>query len=83
MVMIARPAHASQTVDTSGTHLSCVMSPHSASLKQVCMQVSNTPPSVAKEPIQIAQAQINNPIHVECLLLVQPDTQTRIILVPS
>ena len=65
MVMMARPAYASQTVDTSGTHLSCVMSPHSATPKQVCMQVSNTPPSVAKEPIQIAQAQINNPKELE------------------
>ena len=61
MVMMARPAHASQTIDPAGTHLSCVMSRHSATVKQVCIQVSNTPRTVAKEPMQIAQADKNSP----------------------
>jgi hypothetical protein len=65
MVMMARPAHASQVTDTTGTNLSCVMSPHSATPKQVCIQVSNTPPSAVKEPMQIAQAQTNNPKELE------------------
>jgi hypothetical protein len=65
MVMMARPAHANQVSDTTGTHLSCVISPHSATPKQVCIQVSNTLPSVAKEPMQIAQAQTNNPKELE------------------
>ena len=64
MVMMGRPAHASQTVDTAGTHESCVMSPHSATPKQVCIQVSNNP-KVAKEPMQIAQADTNNPKELE------------------
>jgi len=65
MVMMARPAHGSQVADTTGTHLSCVMSPHSATPKQVCIQVSNTPLSAVKEPMQIAQAQTNNPKELE------------------
>jgi hypothetical protein len=65
MVMMARPAHASQTVDGAGTHLSCVLSPHSAISKNVCIQVSNTPTSVAKEPMQLAQVPINNPDELE------------------
>jgi hypothetical protein len=65
MVMLARPAHASQTIDAGGTHLSCVLSPHSATPKQVCIQVSNTPVSVAKLPMQVAQAQTNNPKELE------------------
>jgi hypothetical protein len=43
MVMIARPAHANQMVTPIGTHLSCVRSPHLATARQVCIQVSNTP----------------------------------------
>ena len=65
MVMMARPAHASQTIDATGTHLSCVMSPHSATPKKVCIQVSNTSPAVAKEPMQIAQVDTNNPKELE------------------
>ena len=55
MVMMARPAHASQTINAAGTHESCVLSPHTATPKMVCIQVSNTPASVAKSPIQVAQ----------------------------
>ncbi|OBQ14919.1 hypothetical protein [Anabaena sp. AL93] len=65
MVMMGRPAHASQTVDTAGTHESCVMSPHSATPRKVCIQVSNTPLSVAKEPMKLAQADTNNPKELE------------------
>ena len=65
MVMMGRPAHASQTVDTAGTHESCVMSPHSAIPNKVCIQVSNTPLSVAKEPMKLAQADTNNPKELE------------------
>ncbi len=65
MVMMARPAHASQRIDASGTHESCVMSPHAAIPTKVCIQVSNTPLRVAKEPMQLAQAQANNPKELE------------------
>jgi hypothetical protein len=65
MVMMGRPAHASQTVDTAGTHKSCVMSPHSATPRKVCIQVSNTPLSIAKEPMQVAQADTNNSKELE------------------
>jgi hypothetical protein len=65
MVMMARPAHASQGSDTTGTHLSCVLSPHSAIPKQVCIQISNTPLAVKKSPIQVAQTQTSNPKELE------------------
>ncbi len=65
MVMLARPAHASQTIDATGTHESCILSPHTATPKMVCIQVSNTPVSVAKSPIQVAQVQTNNPKELE------------------
>lgn len=55
MVMMARPVHASQTVNPVGTHLSCVRSPHSASVRQVCIQVDNATPTTAKPAMQIAQ----------------------------
>jgi hypothetical protein len=64
MVMMAKPAHANQLGDAAGTHLSCVISPHSATPKQVCIQVSNTS-AVAKEPMQLAQVQTNNPDELE------------------
>jgi hypothetical protein len=47
MVMLAKPAQASQVVSSSGTHLSCVFAPHSATPRQVCIMVSNNPPSSA------------------------------------
>lgn len=61
MVMMTRPAHASQIVTPVGTHLSCVRSPHSATPKQVCIQVSNTPASTAKADMIVAQGQSNQP----------------------
>jgi hypothetical protein len=65
MVMMARPAHASQTVDAAGTHLSCVISPHSATPKNICIQVTSTIASVEKSPMQLAQVQTNNPDELE------------------
>jgi hypothetical protein len=41
------------------------MSPHSATPKKVCIQVSNTSPAVAKEPMQIAQVDTKNPKELE------------------
>ncbi|MBD2570700.1 hypothetical protein [Anabaena lutea] len=57
MVMMARPAHASQTVTPVGTHLSCVRSPHSATVRQVCIQVDNVTPTTVKPNIELAQVQ--------------------------
>jgi hypothetical protein len=59
MVMMARPAHASQTLNPATTHLSCVRSPHSASARQVCIQVSNTPTFATKPNMTVAQVQAN------------------------
>jgi hypothetical protein len=59
MVMMARPAHASPIVAANGSHLSCVRSPHTATAKQVCIQVSDTATSPAKPEMQVAQAQTN------------------------
>ncbi|AFZ56255.1 hypothetical protein Anacy_0665 [Anabaena cylindrica PCC 7122] len=56
-VMIARPIHAGQTVTPIGTHLSCVRSNHSATPRQVCIQVDNTTPSTAKPTMQLAQVE--------------------------
>lgn len=61
MVMMTRPAHANQTVTPAGTHLSCIRSPHSATPKQVCIQVSDTPTSTVKPETQVALAQPNQP----------------------
>jgi hypothetical protein len=58
-VMIARPAHAGLTTIPVGTHLSCVRSPHSANVRQICIQVDNNTPSVTKPAVQIAQVQPN------------------------
>ncbi|MGF1959303.1 MAG: hypothetical protein RMX99_007190 [Aulosira sp. DedVER01a] len=66
MVMMTKPVHASQTVTPVGTHLSCVRAPHSAVAKQVCIQVSNTPASVAKSEMTVAQVQSpNQPAELE------------------
>jgi hypothetical protein len=60
MVMMATsPAHASQIVTPAGMRLSCVRAPHSATLRQVCIQVSKTTPSPAKPEMQVAQVQPN------------------------
>jgi hypothetical protein len=61
-VMIAKPAHAGQTVTPVGTHLSCVRSPHSADFRQVCIQVQNSTsttvkPNMVKPNTQLAQIQ--------------------------
>ncbi|MBD2295422.1 hypothetical protein H6G06_18575 [Anabaena sphaerica FACHB-251] len=56
-VMMARPVHASQTVTPVGTHLSCVRSPHSANVRQVCISVDNATPTTAKPAMQLAQVQ--------------------------
>jgi hypothetical protein len=56
-VMIARPAHAGQTVIPVSTHLSCVRSNHSATVRQVCIQVANATASTAKPTMQLAQVQ--------------------------
>ncbi|MFM2064023.1 MAG: hypothetical protein RLZZ507_3694 [Cyanobacteriota bacterium] len=56
-VMMARPAHAGQTVTPMRTHLSCVRSPHSASIRQICIQVDNATSTTAKPAMQIAQVQ--------------------------
>ncbi|WP_339377996.1 hypothetical protein [Calothrix sp. NIES-2100] len=64
MVMMTRPANASQTVTPVGTHLSCVRSPHSATPTQVCIQVDNAV-SPAKPEMTVAQAQSNQPAELE------------------
>lgn len=56
-VMMARPVHAGQTVNSVGTHLSCVRSPHSATVRQVCIRVDNATPATGKKSIQLAQVQ--------------------------
>ncbi len=66
MVMMTKPAHGSQTVTPVGTHLSCVRSPHSATAKQVCIEVSNTLASPANSKMTIAQVQSpNQPAELE------------------
>ncbi|WP_234301136.1 hypothetical protein [Sphaerospermopsis aphanizomenoides] len=57
MVMMARTAYAGQTVTPVGTHLSCVRSPHSATMRQVCIQVDNATPTTVKPTMQLAQVQ--------------------------
>ncbi|RUS99822.1 hypothetical protein DSM107003_04060 [Trichormus variabilis SAG 1403-4b] len=54
---MARPAHANQTVTPVGTHLSCVRSPHSATVRQVCIQADNVTPTTVKPDIKLAQVQ--------------------------
>ena len=58
--MLTRPAHASPANNSTGTHLSCVMSPHSATLRQVCIQVINHPQTVTESSTQIAQVSKND-----------------------
>ncbi|AFY32927.1 hypothetical protein [Calothrix sp. PCC 7507] len=65
MVMMTKPAHASQAVNPIGTHLSCVRSPHSASITQVCIKVSNSSTSTAKPEMTVAQVQPNQPAELE------------------
>ena len=65
MVMMTKPAHASQTVTPAGTHLSCVRSPHSATPQQVCIQVSNDAVAPAKPEMTVAQAPSNQPAELE------------------
>ncbi|MBD2663259.1 hypothetical protein B6N60_03121 [Richelia sinica FACHB-800] len=65
MVMMTRPAHASQTVTPTGTHLSCVRSPHSATMNQVCIQVSDNSTPKSQPTIQVAQAQPNDVAELE------------------
>jgi hypothetical protein len=48
LVMTGRAAHASQTIIPTNTHLACVLAPHSATPRQVCIQVSNTTPYTAQ-----------------------------------
>jgi hypothetical protein len=57
MVMMARPAHANQTVTPVRTHLSCVRSPHSATVRQVCIQADNVTPTTVKPDMKLAQVQ--------------------------
>jgi hypothetical protein len=57
MVMMGRAA-ASPSISPS-TRLSCVMSPHSATPKKVCIEVSNTVATVTKNGTQVAQVQPN------------------------
>ncbi|WP_083389617.1 hypothetical protein [Trichormus sp. NMC-1] len=57
MVMMARPAHANQTVTPVATHLSCVRSPRSASVRQVCIQGDNVTPTTVKPNMELAQVQ--------------------------
>jgi hypothetical protein len=64
MVMLAKPVHASQ-IATPATHLSCVRSPHTATARQVCIQVSNAVPSSAKPAVQVAQVQPNQVTELE------------------
>ncbi|MBD2138289.1 hypothetical protein H6F32_11965 [Anabaena sp. FACHB-1237] len=59
-VMLTRPVHASPANTSAGTHLSCVMSPHTATPQKVCIQVSNTPANVTISSTQVAQATGND-----------------------
>lgn len=65
MVMMARPAHANQTFTPAGTHLSCIRAPHTATPRNVCIQVSNAAPSPAKTEVQVAQVQPNQIAELE------------------
>jgi hypothetical protein len=56
-VMIARPVHAGQTVTPVKTHLSCIRSPHSATIRQICIQVDDTAAIAVKPTMQLAKVQ--------------------------
>jgi hypothetical protein len=56
-VMIARPVHAGQTVTPVKTHLSCIRSPHSATIRQICIQVDDTAAIAVKPKMQLAKVQ--------------------------
>ncbi|MBD2208869.1 hypothetical protein H6G27_03150 [Nostoc linckia FACHB-104] len=65
MVMMTKPAHG-QTVTPVGTHLSCVRSPHSDKVQQVCIKVSNAPDSSANSQMTVAQVDsANQPAELE------------------
>ncbi|MCV3215366.1 hypothetical protein OGM63_17915 [Plectonema radiosum NIES-515] len=57
-VMMTNPAHASQTGNSTKTHVACVRDPHTATARMVCERVSNTP-VVVKPAVKVAQVQPN------------------------
>ena len=85
MVMMARPVHAGQTMTPVGTHLSCVRSPYSAALRQVCIRVDNaTPETVIQvaqvQPRQTNQTNKNQPNEPEELVFTEADSDAAIKL---
>ncbi|WP_353931943.1 hypothetical protein WJM97_04990 [Okeanomitos corallinicola TIOX110] len=78
-VMIARSAYANPVVIPVGTHLSCIRSPHSATIRQTCIAVADT----TKPAIEIAQAQVENkqnPTEPEELIFTEAESDEAIKL---
>lgn len=60
MVVMSRPVQAVQTVDSTGTRLSCVSHPHTATPQMVCIRVNNNTPTVTStNGVKVAQANPN------------------------
>lgn len=60
MVVMSKPVQAVQTVDSTGTRLSCVPHPHTATARMVCIRVSNNTPTVTStNGVKVAQANPN------------------------
>lgn len=65
MVMMTQPAHAAQAtqvfqkVAADGTRLSCMQSPHTNTVKIVCIKVSNTAATTSKTQLPLAQVNPN------------------------
>lgn len=78
MVMMTQPARANQTVNSTGTHVSCIESPHSATHRLVCTRVSNTPAALPKPEIKLAQN--NNPGDIVEMSFSEEESDTAITL---
>ncbi|MBD2772111.1 hypothetical protein [Iningainema tapete] len=55
MVIMSQPVSATQTVTSTGTRLSCVRDPHSATHRLVCIQVSKTTATAPKTEVKVAR----------------------------
>ncbi len=78
MVMMTQPARANQTVNSTGTHVSCVESPHSATHRLVCARVSNTPTPLPKPEMKLAQN--NEPSDIIEMNFTEEESDTAIAL---
>jgi hypothetical protein len=79
MVMMTQPARANQTVNSKGTHVSCIESPHSATRRLVCTRVSNTPPTALPQP-EMKLAQNNDPSDIIEMNFTEEESDTAIAL---